>query len=556
MKKLSLFVLACTLHAAAGAADTTAPLRAISPTSFVANIKTLASDDFEGRGPGTPGEAKTIAFLESEFKKLGLKPGNPNGSYLQEVPVVATRAKPELSYQFGDKTVKLNFPDDYVAYSSRPLPELRIDKSELVFVGYGVVAPEYGWEDYKGVDVRGKTIIMLINDPAIPDPRDPSRLDPAMFKGDAMTYYGRWTYKYEIAARMGAAAAIIVHETKPAAYPYEVVRTGGMGEQYDLRMDGPNPAFPPVPGWIHVNRAREMMAAAGFDFDKLKQAALSKDFKPVSLGGSATIHIDSTVREMKTNNVVALIPGSDPKLKNEFVVYSAHWDHFGIDPALPGPKTKQVFHGALDNASGTAALIELARAFKALPTPPKRSVLIMATTLEERGLLGARYYAMHPLYPLERTLVDINIDNMNGWGRTAQIENVTSGHSSIDALLARHAKAQGRVAENDTRPDVGSFYRADQLEFARVGVPVLYTKSRSKYLNRPETYAREKVDAYYAQDYHKVSDDLRPELNFDGAVEDIGLLFLVGNELAQGAAWPRWNAGSEFKARRDAMLKR
>jgi Zn-dependent M28 family amino/carboxypeptidase len=547
MKKPFLFVLACALQAAACAADT---------ASFVANIKTLASDDFEGRGPGTAGEAKTIAFLEREFKKLGLKPGNPNGTYLQEVPVIAMRPTPQLSYQFGAKAVKLNFPDDYVAYSSRPQAQLKIDKSELVFVGYGIVAPEYGWDDYKGVDVRGKTIVMLINDPPIPDPRDPSQLDPAMFKGAAMTYYGRWTYKYEIAAKLGAAAAIIVHETKPAAYPYEVVRTGGMGEQFILPTQGPNPDFPPVPAWIHADRAREMMAAAGFDFDKLKQAALSKDFRPVSLGGSATIQVDSVVRELKTHNVVALVEGSDPALKNEYVVYSAHWDHFGIDPALPGPKTRQVYHGALDNASGTAALIELARAFKALPTPPKRSVLLIATTLEERGLLGARYYAAHPLYPLERTLADINIDNMNGWGKTAQIENVTSGHSSLDALLARHAKAQGRVAEGDSRPDVGSFYRADHVEFAKVGVPVLYTKSRSKYIGKPDSFAREKVDTYYANDYHKVSDDLRPDLNFEGAVEDIGLLFEVGYDLAQGSAWPEWNARSEFKARRDAMLKR
>jgi Zn-dependent M28 family amino/carboxypeptidase len=554
--QLSLLTLAlCLPPSAIAANDAKVALRAISADSFVANIRTLASDEFEGRGPGTEGEAKTIAFLERQFKSLGLKPGNPNGSFFQEVPVVAMQATPQLSYQIGAKTVKLNFPDDFVAHTSRPLAELRLDQSELVFVGYGIVAPEYGWDDYKGVDVRGKTIVMLVNDPPVPDPRDPSRRDPAMFKGDALTYYGRWTYKYEIAARMGAAAAIIVHETKPASYPYEVVRTGGTKEQFDLRMDGPDPSFPPVPGWIHLDRAKEMMAAAGHDFDKLKQAALSKDFRPVSLGGSATFHIRNVVRELKTHNVVALVEGSDPVLKHEYVVYSAHWDHFGVDPTLPGPKTKQVYHGALDNASGTAALVELARAYQALPVPPRRSVLIMATTLEEYGLLGAKYYAMHPLYPLERTLLNINIDNMNGWGRTAQIENVTSGHSSIDAILAKHARAQGRVVEGDSRPEAGSFYRADHVEFAKVGVPALYTKSRSKYRNRPDSYARAKFDAYYATDYHKVSDELRPDLTFDGAVEDIALLFLVGHDVAQGAAWPQWHAGSEFKAARDAMLK-
>ena len=543
---------------AVAGAQAVAPIsaqQAISEQTFLANIKVLASDDFEGRAPGTAGEAKTIAFIAQQFSKLGLKPGNPNGSYLQEVPVVGIRSTPHLRYQIGAKTVTLNFPDDYVAYSSRPQPEVRVDNSELVFVGYGIIAPEYGWDDYKGLDVRGKTIVMLINDPQIPDPRDPSRLDPAMFKGDAMTYYGRWTYKYEIAAKLGAAAAIIVHETKPAAYPYSVVRTGGMGEQFDLRMAGPNPSFPPVPAWIQLDRAKEMMAAAGYDFDKLKQAAQSKDFRPVSLKGNANIHIQNVTRELTSHNVVATITGSDPVLRNEFIIYSAHWDHFGFDATLPGPKSKQVFHGALDNATGTAALFELAKAYKALPVAPKRSIVFIATTLEEHGLLGAKYYAQHPLYPIERTLLDINIDNMNGWGRTARIENVTSGHSSIDAILASQAAAVGRSAEGDSRPDLGSFYRADHVEFAKVGVPVLYTKSRTKYLNKPDSYAREKVDAYYANDYHKVSDDLRPDLDLRGAVEDIGLLFSVGYEVAQGAAWPQWNDSSEFKARRDAMLK-
>jgi Zn-dependent M28 family amino/carboxypeptidase len=310
-----------------------------------------------------------------------------------------------------------------------------------------------------------------------------------------------------------------------------------------------------VPGWIHLDRAKEMVAAAGYDFDKLKQAALSRDFRPVSLGGSATFHIKNVIRELKTNNVVALVEGSDPRLKQEFVIYSAHWDHFGIDPSLPGPKTKQVYHGALDNASGTAALLEIARAFKALPTPPKRSILLVATTLEEYGLLGAKYYAMNPLYPLERTLLNINFDNMNGWGRTAQVENVTSGHSSIDTILARHARTQGRTVEADTRPEAGSFYRADHVEFAKAGVPALYTKSRSKYRDRPDSYARDKVDAYVANDYHKVSDVLRADLTFDGALEDIALMYQVGYDVAQDSDWPQWNAGSEFKARRDAMLK-
>jgi Zn-dependent M28 family amino/carboxypeptidase len=531
------------------------PHQAINPAAFVDNIRTLSSDDFEGRGPGTPGEQKTTDFIVKQWKSLGVKGGNADGSFLQAVPTVGIRSKPELSYTIGGKTVKLNFPDDYVAHSSRAQDVLDIDKSELVFVGYGVQAPEYGWDDYKGVDVRGKTIIMLINDPAIPDPGDPGKLDASMFKGDAMTYYGRWTYKYEIAAKLGAAAAIIVHETKPAAYPYDVVRAGATREQLALAMDGPDPSVPPVPGWIHLDKARAMLAAAGLDFDKLKQAALSRDFKPVSLNGSATFHIRNEVRKLMTHNVVGVIEGSDPALKNEYVLYSAHWDHLGFDPALPGPKTKQVFHGALDNASGTSSLIEFARAFRSMPVAPKRSIVLLATTLEESGLIGARYYAQHPAFPVAKTVLGINIDNMNGWGRTAVIENVTSGHSTADALLAKHALAAGRTAVPDSVPSIGSFYRADHVELAKVGVPVLYTKSRSQYVNQPAGYAKQKLDAYYATDYHNVHDVLKPELDFSGAIDDIRLLLAVGLDAAQSEQKPRWYANSEFAAVRAASQK-
>lgn len=552
MKPVHTAALAVLFCSAALAADQRA---AINSTAFVDNIRILSSDDFEGRGPGTPGEQKTTDFIVKQWKALGVRGGNADGSFLQPVPTVGIRSQPQLSYDIGGKTVKLNFPDDYVAYGSRPQAELAIDKSELVFVGYGVQAPEYGWDDYKGVDVRGKTIVMLINDPAIPDPKDPTKLDASMFKGDAMTYYGRWTYKYEIAAKLGAAAALIVHETKPAAYPYDVVRAGATREQLALAMDGPDTSVPPVPGWIHLDKARAMMAAAGLDFDKLKQAALSRDFRPVSLKGSASFHIKNTVRRFTTNNVVGVIDGSDPVLKNEYVLYSAHWDHLGFDPSLPGPKTRQIFHGALDNASGTASLIEFARAFKAMPVAPKRSIVLLSTTMEESGLIGARYYAQHPAFPVASTVLGINIDNMNGWGRTAVIENVTSGHSTADALLAKHALAAGRTAVPDSVPAIGSFYRADHVELAKVGVPVLYTKSRSQYVGRPAGYAKEKLDAYYGTDYHNVHDVLKPELDFSGAVDDMHLLLAVGLDAAQSNDRPHWHASSEFNAARDASLK-
>jgi len=524
-------------------------LNAISTKDLLEHIKTLASDEFEGRAPGTAGETKTVAYIEQEFKKLGLKPGNPDGSWVQAVPMRGQKPTPSFSYTIGGKQVALSFPNDYVAHSTSQPATVNVNNSEIVFVGYGVQAPEYGWDDYKGVDVRGKTLLMLINDPAIPDPNNPAELDPAMFKGKAMTYYGRWTYKYEIGAKLGAAAVMIIHETKPAAYPWEVVRSGGVAEHFDLLHAGDDPDAPAVPGWIQLDQAKAMMAAAGYDFDTLKKQALTKDFRPVSLKGTADFKVENVTRTVNSKNVVAKIEGSDPMLKNEYVIYSAHWDHLGVDPG-----SKKIYYGALDNASGVAALMELAKAYKALPKTPKRSILFIATTAEEKGLLGAKYYAAHPLYPLKQTVANINIDGINAWGKTAQIENVTSGHSSIDNLLEKYAKAQGRLMEKDSRSELGSFYRADQLEFARAGVPVLYTKARSRYLDKPENYAREVVDNYFTHDYHQPTDSFHADWDFSGGVQDIQLLFQMGLDIAQGVT-PTWNAGSEFKAAGDRRLK-
>ncbi len=542
--------------AAAQAQNPDAALASIKADELLQHIKVLASDEFEGRAPGSLGETRTVDYLKQQFRQLGLRPGNPDGSWVQGVPMRGQKPVPQFSYTVNGKQVSLKFPEDYVAHSTTPGDHAKIKGSDIVFVGYGVQAPEYGWDDYKGLDVKGKTLLMLINDPAIPDPNNPEQLDPAMFKGKAMTYYGRWTYKYEIAAKLGAAAAIIIHETKPAAYPWDVVRSGGVGEHFSLQRKGADPDAPTVPGWIQLERAKELLATAGYDFDQLKQQALKKEFQPVVLKAKADFQIDNQTRSLKSNNVVALIEGSDPKLKHEYVIYSAHWDHLGIDTRLPGSRTEQIYHGALDNASGTAALLALAKAYKTLPAAqaPKRSILFLATTAEERGLLGAKYYAAHPLVPLRQTVANINIDGINAWGKTAQIENVTSGHSSIDELLAKYAAAQGRKMENDSRPELGSFYRADQLEFARAGVPVLYTKARSGYLERPDNYAAEVVNHYVAHDYHQTSDIVRPDWDFSGGVQDIGLLFQVGLEIANGTT-PQWRDGSEFKAAGQRRLR-
>jgi Zn-dependent M28 family amino/carboxypeptidase len=508
-----------------------APLPDISDARFRSHIQTLASDAMEGRAPGSDGEKLSIAYLEKQFRALGLKPGNPDGSYLQAVPLRHRVPATRFSFRIGGKEQTLKPLDDYVLASTGPSPKAAIKDSELVFAGYGAVAPEYGWDDFKDADVRGKTVVLLINDPPL--------ADQSLFRGKAMTYYGRWTYKYEIARKKGAAAVLIVHEDGPAGYPYDVVRSSFGGEQFSLKREGDDPDAPEVPGWIRLDAAKAMFAAAGLDFAALKQQALSKDFRPVSLKGTASFEVDNRERMLDSHNVAGLIEGSDPQLKKEYVIYSAHWDHLGKDGS-------KIYRGALDNASGVAALLEIARAFRAQPAP-KRSVLFIATTAEERGLLGAKYYAAHPLYPLRDTVADINIDGINAWGRTAAIEHVTSGHSSLDAVLEKYARLQGRSVAPDSRPELGSFYRADQLEFARVGVPVLYTKARSGYLDKPEGYADKVVNHYYTQDYHKASDDYRADWDFSGGLQDVQLLFQVGYDLASGAPRPVWNASSEFR---------
>jgi Zn-dependent M28 family amino/carboxypeptidase len=545
------FALAALLlsGAAALAADPAPGLQAISADDVRQTIATLSSDDFEGREPGRRGEELTIGYVAEQFRQIGLAPGNPDGSYLQKVPLTGHISRPEA--KLGADA--LQSPADFVAWSYRREKEVAVRNSELVFVGYGIVAPEYGWDDYKGMDLKGKTLVMLINDPPIPDPKDPSRLDDAMFKGKAMTYYGRWTYKYEIAAKLGAAAALIIHETGPAGYPYSVVANSNGRENFDITAKGPNAHFPKIAGWLAESRARSLLQSAGYDLDSLKKAALSKDFRPIPLKTAFTAKIGKSWRDVESHNVVGRIVGSDPKLKDEVLVITAHWDHLGWDQSIGGAKHDQVFHGARDNASGIAALISLAKAFKALPAPPKRSVLFVATTAEEKGLLGAQYYASHPLYPLKRTVADINIDGINTFGRTRDVEIIGSGNTSLEDQLAAAAAGQGRLTHPDSRSEKGYFYRADQLEFARVGVPVLYMKQGEEGVVDPAGY-QARVDAYTATQYHRPADEITPDWDFAAAVEDIGLLFRVADEVAESSILPQWKAGSEFKAIRDRMM--
>jgi len=526
-------------------------LDAITPDGLLAHIKVLASDEFEGRSPGTKGEDLSVTYIADQFKKIGLKPGNPDGTYTQEVPLAGIKSEPRMSFAIGRKTMDLKYPDDFVASSARLQPEIKIEKSDLVFVGYGVVAPEYGWDDYKNVDVRGKTLLMLIGDPPVPDPKDPSKLDNKMFKGKAMTYYGRWTYKYEIAAQKGAAAAIIIHETEPAAYPWQVVKSSWAKENFEL--DNPNKNMDAVSArcWITLDVARRLLADCGQNFDGVKKSAVTKDFQPVTLNAKANIEIKQQIRSFKSHNVVGNLEGSDSKLRDEYIIYTAHWDHLGRHPELQGD---QIFNGAIDNASGVASVIELAVAFTKINPPPKRSVLFMATTAEEAGLLGAKFYAEHPLYPLNKTLADINLDSMNVWGKARDIEDQTLGFSTLDDLLAAAAKGQGRSAIPDSRPDKGKIYRADNFEFSKVGLPSLYIGKGEHLLSRPET-APLRSDEFDSTDYHQVTDEIRPDWDLSGAVQDVQLLFEVGYQVANGDKFPEWKPRSEFKAKRDSMLK-
>ncbi|MDQ3650228.1 MAG: M28 family metallopeptidase [Acidobacteriota bacterium] len=533
------------------AADIKPALATVNSDDLIRHIKVLSSDEYEGRAPGTRGEELSVSYITEQFKRLGLKPGNPDGTYSQQVPLVGFTADARATFDAGGKTIELKSNDDYVAVTRRAAPEVKVETSDVVFVGYGVVAPEYGWDDYKDVDVRGKTIVMLINDPAIADPNDASRPDETMFKGKAMTYYGRWTYKYEIASEKGAAAAIIVHEEGPAGYPYEVVVGSWGRENVDIQTPDKNAGRVAVEAWMRLERAKELMAAGGQDFDALKKAALSKDFKPVTLNAKANFTLKNNVREFPSQNVVAKLEGSDSKLKDEYVIYTAHWDHLGRDEKLAGD---QIFNGAIDNASGIATLLEIAEAMTKLPTPPKRSVLFLAVTAEEKGLLGAKHYALNPLYPLNRTLANINMDGANQWGRTKDITLVGEGNSTLDDLLREAAQQQNRTVKPDPDTEKGYFYRSDHFEFAKQGVPALYPDTGTEYIGRDEQYSRQKRDEYTTRDYHKVTDEIKPDWDLSGAVEDAQLLVMVGYRVAQGERFPEWRSGTEFKAKRDQMM--
>jgi Zn-dependent M28 family amino/carboxypeptidase len=554
---LAVGLTACSEQKPPGAAQPAATsqhipigqLPAIDNDALLGHVKVLSSDEYEGRAPGSKGEELSVTYIADQFKKVGLKPGNTDGTYFQTVPLVGITPTPApLVFKKGKQTQTLKWKDDVVAWTKHVAPSGALENSELVFVGYGVVAPEFNWDDYKGLDVKGKTLVMLVNDPPVPDPNNANELDPKTFGGKAMTYYGRWTYKYEIGAQKGAAGVLIVHETGPAGYGFNVVQ-GKTGEQFDLVTPDKNMSRAAIEGWITLDQAKKLLQSAGQDFDALKQQAATREFKPVPLGVTASMTIRNTLRTIDSRNVLGTLEGSDPRLKDEYVVYTAHWDHFGKN-------ADGIFHGAEDDALGCAALVEMAKAFTKLPAPPRRSILFLAVTAEEQGLLGSQYYAVTPIHPLANTVANINMDSWNVHGRTKDLTLVGFGASDLDDYARDAAAEHGRVVHADAEPEKGFYYRSDHFNFAKQGVPALDPDGGVDYIGKPPEYAKQVRDEWTEKRYHTPKDVILPDWDLSGTNEDLKVLFAVGYRVAQADKMPEWKAGNEFRAKREQMLKK
>src|SRR5687768_5473747 len=463
----------------------------IDQNRVLEHIKALSSDEYEGRLPGTKGEDLTVKYISDQYKAVGLEPGNPDRTWVQRVPLVGITGKPSaLTVTRGAQKTPLAYGTDMIAWSRHVADRVSVDASDMIFVGYGVEAPEFQWDDYKGIDTKGKTLVMLVNDPLVPGAD--GQPDPKVFGGPAMTYYGRWTYKYEKGAEKGAAAVLIIHETAPAGYGWNVIQGFG-GERFDLETPDKNLGRAKIEGWIHLDRARELFKNAGQDFDALKKAATSRDFKPVPLNAKASMSVTNTLRRVQSQNVIGKLAGSDPALRNEYIVYTGHWDHLGVGPAINGDT---IYNGAIDNATGIGAILEIARAFKQVQPAPKRSILFLAVTAEEQGLLGSEYYAKNPLYPVNKTVANINIDAMNPYGRTSDLIVIGMGASELDDYAKAVAGEQGRTMKPDAEPEKGFYYRSDHFNFAKVGIPALYADGGVDYVGKPAGWGRQTLDEY------------------------------------------------------------
>jgi Zn-dependent M28 family amino/carboxypeptidase len=506
------------------------------------HIAVLASDEFEGRAPATPGEEKTINYLKSEFEALGIGPGNGD-SYFQSVSVteITTASDAVLTFSGSSYDAELEYATEMMVGSQQQIPTTSIVDSELVFVGYGVVAPERNWNDYAGIDVAGKTVVILVNDPGY------ATQDSDVFNGNTMTYYGRWTYKYEEAARQGATGALIVHETGPAGYGWEVVSGSWSGPQIGLQADNLNSDKNDIEGWLTLDSAEALFAGAGLDYQELKAAAAQPGFNAVPLGDvTASVAIQNSVRTSLSQNVIAMIPGTQSP--RETIIYTAHWDHLGVNAELPGDN---IYNGAADNATGTAALLAMAK-MHADAGPAPRSVVFLAVTAEESGLLGSRWYAEHPVFPLATTVANINIDVLNTYGPMHDIVVVGNGSSELEAYLEEAATAQGRHLVEEPNPERGYYYRSDHFNFAKAGVPALYAESGKDSVEFGKEWGAEQAQDYNENRYHAPSDEYDPNWNLEGAAQDILLYFDVASKLSRESSFPNWLEGNEFKGIRDA----
>jgi Zn-dependent M28 family amino/carboxypeptidase len=515
----------------------------ISAEDFAAHIRVLASDEFGGRKPGSDGEEKTVSYLRAQFQRLGLQPGN-NGSYFQTVPMIETTADPaqtSMGIKVGDKVNAMHFGDDMVIGTRRGVADVNIADAPLVFVGYGVNAPEAHWNDYAGIDVKGKVVVRLINDPGFHNG------DESLFEGRRMTYYGRWTYKFEEAARQGAAGAIIIHDTPGAAYGWDVVKNSWSGSQFDLLpADDPAPRLP-MQGWITGEQASAVFAQAGLSLEDLRAAAGKRGFKAMPLprtSFAASLH--STIRQSSSRNVVAKLPGT--KRPNEAIVYAAHWDHLGTHPDEPGDN---IYNGAIDNATGVAGVLEIAEQFTVQNPRPERSVVFLLVTLEESGLLGSAYYAAHPVVPLKDTVAVVNIDAMPVVGQTRDLVVVGLGNSELEDVLKPIADKQGRVLVPESAPEKGQFFRSDHFSFAKAGVPALYVKGGVEHIEKGREYGLAMLDDYNKKRYHSAADNFDPEWDLRGIVEDLTALYQVGKALSLDDAWPNYREGNAFRAIRE-----
>src|SRR5688572_27294940 len=506
-------------------------------------VAELSDDRYGGRLPGTQGDTLARRYLAAELGRLGFAPGGADGGFEQPVELVGVTAQAPPVWRFdrGGSAVELARSTDFVVGSGVQAETAEVRNAELVFAGYAIQAPEYDWDDFKDVDVRGKVLVVLNNDPD---------WDPALFEGTTRLYYGRWSYKYESAARQGAAGVIIIHTTPSAGYPWQVVQTSWSGPQFELPA-GDEPRIA-IEGWATEEATRRLLGDA-HDLDALIEQAKSRDFRPVPLGLTTSLTLTNTITRTPTANVYGVLRGSDPELADQYVVYSAHFDHLGtLEPDASGDT---IANGARDNASGVGMLFAIGEAFKALPQPPRRSIMLMFAAAEEQGLVGSQYFAEHPPIPAGRIAANVNYDSGNVWGETRDIAFIGLGKSSLDAVAGEVAAHEARTVVGDQLPDRGYYYRSDQFNFAKIGVPAFYLEPGSDFIGRPAGWGVEQIEAYEANHYHQPSDELTPDWNFDGMVQDARFGFYAGVIVANDDALPQWNPGNEFEAARRTALQ-